>query len=322
MTETRRHATLLLWLFLVLTSVPASAQIDLAGNWASRAHEDQQDRGDGPEPVNYLGLPLNEEGRARALAYSASSLSLPERQCLYYPPHYIVFGPFGLRIWAESDPVTGSVVAWKINGTIDRSVITIWMDGRSHPPEDDVHTFAGFTTGRWEGHTLVSRTTHIKQGYLRRNGVPSSDKTTFSMRLSRHADILTVLVIIEDPVYLSEPHVISRSFQLQPRGAFIPSVAAPCVPEAELPGLQGDGTVPHYLLGQNPFVDEITKLYNIPREAVLGGAETLYPEFRKRLQGTYVAPERCTRYCCALGQGPLPAGMQCIRDGSGRISER
>ena len=38
----------------------------------------------------------------------------------------------------------------------------------------------------WEGATLRARTTHFKEGYLRRNGVPSSDKTTIDWRLSRN----------------------------------------------------------------------------------------------------------------------------------------
>ena len=46
---------------------------------------------------------------------------------------------------------------------------------------------------------------------------------------------------------------------------------------------------PHYLPGQNPFVKELTERHNIPIEAVLGGAETMYPEYRKKLTG-YVPP--------------------------------
>ncbi|MBI4262809.1 MAG: hypothetical protein HY657_00390, partial [Acidobacteria bacterium] len=87
---------------------------------------------------------------------------------------------------------------------------------------------------------------------------------------------------------------------------------------------QGDGDVPHYLPGQNPAIDFVTRTYNLPREAVLGGAETMYPEYRKRLQGTYVPPDRCTRYCCGWGggQGQAAAGLECITGGTGRLNER
>src|SRR3972149_7445193 len=108
-----RVAFLLVFAFV---SVPAFAQVDLTGTWQSRQHEDWIERGPGPYPVDCLGLPLNEEGREKALSYTAAELGMSERQCLYYTPQYIVFGPQGLRIWREPDPVTGRIVAWKISG--------------------------------------------------------------------------------------------------------------------------------------------------------------------------------------------------------------
>ena len=299
-----------------LISVPAFAQIDLAGHWVARAHEDWEERGPGPEIVDYLGLPINDEARARALSYSTSSLALPERQCLYYAPPYVGIGPFGLEIWAETDPDTGRVVAWKIGAFIDRSITTIWMDDRPHPSDAALHSFDGFTTGVWEGTTLTTYTTHFKEGYLRRNGVPTSDQAMLTMHLSRHGDTLTMLEVIEDPVYLTQPFVVSRSWQLDPT-ATMSRVPAPCTPEAEVADLKGDGSVPHYLPGKNPFVNDVTKLYNIPVEAVLGGSDTMYPEYRKKLKDAYVIPAVCTRYCCGWG-GALGAtdGLRCITGGN------
>ena len=46
---------------------------------------------------------------------------------------------------------------------------TIWMDGRPHPSKYAPHTWAGFTTGEWRGSTLVTTTTHLKWGWVRRN---------------------------------------------------------------------------------------------------------------------------------------------------------
>jgi hypothetical protein len=301
-------------LLATLASAPAAAEIDLSGNWVSRQHEDWQERGPGPEVVDYLGLPINDEARTRALRYSTSALSLPERQCLYYPPQYVVIGPQGIKIWSETDPVTGSVVAWKISAAIDRAIVTIWMDGRPHPSENAPHPFSGFTTGVWEGETLTTYTTHVKEGYLRRNGVPSSDRATVTMHLVRHDKTLTITAIVEDPVYLTAPHILSRSWQLDPTANLSP-VAQPCVPEAELPGLTGDGEVPHYPRGKNPFVDDLTKMYNIPAEAVMGGEETMYPEYRKKLKNQYVPPAMCTRYCCGWANGIAAAettALQCI----------
>ena len=43
------------------------------------------------------------------------------------------------------------------------------------------------------------------------------------------------------------------------------------------------------------------KLYHLPREAVLGYRETLYPEYRKKIKDTYVPPPPCTESCGAAG---------------------
>ena len=45
---------------------PASAQVNLGGEWAPRMHEDQPDRGPGPELGDYTGLPINDGARLAA----------------------------------------------------------------------------------------------------------------------------------------------------------------------------------------------------------------------------------------------------------------
>jgi hypothetical protein len=285
-----------------LTSVPAFAQVDLSGNWLFRLHEDWQDRSPGPDAVEYLGLPLNAEGRARALRYSSTTMSLPERQCLFYPPYYVVIGPQSVRLWPDTDPTTGQVVAWNVSAAVDRSAIKIWMDGRPHPSDRTIHPSGGFATGVWEGNTLTALVTHLKEGYLRRNGVPTSDQATIAMHISRHGDTLTITDIINDPVYLTRPHIVSRTWQLS-TVSYVSPVADPCISETELPGLDSDGDVPSYLPGENPSVNEMTERYHIPLEAVLGGAETMYPEYRKTLKEQYVAPAMCVRYCCGWTPG-------------------
>jgi hypothetical protein len=62
-------------------------------------------------------------------------------------------------------------------------------------------------------------------------------------------------------------------------------------------------------------VKELTEKHNIPVEAVLGGAETMYPEYRKKLTG-YVPPAICKRYC---GCGGL--GVPCIEERERSSSE-
>jgi hypothetical protein len=270
---------------------PAAAQIELSGSWAARNHEDALERGPGPYAVDYTGVPLNDEGRDRALSYSAAQLGMIERQCALYPPYYVAMGPFGIKIWNETDPVSGNTIAWKVGAWEDRATTTIWMDGRPHPSPNAPHDRSGFTTGHWEGDTLVARTTHMRAGVLRRNGVPSSDRATMTTYFFRNGDLMTMLVVIDDPIYLSEPYMLSKNFQLDT--APIRPIGPPCVPGYE--GQSGD--VPHYLPGTNPAIEELTRLYGIPRDAVLGGAPTLYPDFRPGMKDAFVRPEKCARNC-------------------------
>jgi len=42
------------------------------------------------------------------------------------------------------------------------------MDGRPHPSANAWHPPSGFTTGHWEGDTLMAHTTHVKTAWIRR----------------------------------------------------------------------------------------------------------------------------------------------------------
>ena len=261
--------------FLLLACGTAAAQVEIAGSWAARNHEFLT--GDGL-PVDFAGIPLNEEGRMRALSYSQSQLAMVERQCQGWPAFYFVQGPFGLSIWKDTDPLKGNVISYTIGGWEDRAPLTIWMDGRPHPSQYAEHTRAGFTTGTWEGNTLVTYTTHMKAGFLRKTGAPSSDQATMRARFYRYGEILTVLAIVEDPIYLAEPFLISKSFQMSPTP--ISPIGPPCVTAYEA---STGATAPHYLPEKNPFVEEMTAKYGVPVDASIGKPETLYPEYRKQI---------------------------------------
>ena len=65
--------------FILLAGVPAFAQVDFTGVWAPRvADEDNPERLAGPSLVEFLGLPINDQGRQWGLAYRPGRLSIPE----------------------------------------------------------------------------------------------------------------------------------------------------------------------------------------------------------------------------------------------------
>jgi hypothetical protein len=246
--------------------------------------------------VEYFWLALTDEASTRAPSYDESQKSMIERQCAGWGAAYMVLGPFGLRVTTQTDPVTSRVVSYTIGAWEDWSEMIIWMDGRPRPSEHALHPQSGFTVGRWEGGALAARTTHVKAGFIRKTGVPLTDQATIDWRFYRHGDLLTVLMVATDPVYLVEPEIISKSFRLSRTPL---DYRSECVTADE--GRGPGSSVPHFAPDQNPFVDEFVKLYHLPREAVLGYPETLYPEYRKKIKDTYVPPPPCTESCGAAG---------------------
>jgi hypothetical protein len=285
---------LALILILLGSSHPASGQIDLSGEWAARYHEDQLERIPGPDIGDYLGIPINDDLRLRADSWDASLLTLLEHECIPHPATYATRGPAEIRIDEDIDfTVNPAVVkAIVISGTFGGATRTVWMDGRPHPPEWALHTWAGFSSGHWEGETLVVETTHIKAGYLRRNGVITSDEATVLEYWSRHGDVLTALSIREDPIYLTEPFVQSSNWVIDPVRR--PTNFAKCIPVEEIVGRKR-GYVPHHLPGSNTLLEDFANRFSVPFEATRGGAETMYPEYRLKLKNMPRPPPKVSK---------------------------
>ena len=93
--------------------------------------------------------------------------------------------------------------------SLDRPV---FMDGRPHPPAWAPHSWTGFSTGEWIGNTLKITTTHLKDGFLRRGGPQTSDMYSMTEFITRHDDILTIVTVIDDPIYQDEPYIHSTTY--------------------------------------------------------------------------------------------------------------
>ena len=259
-------------LLMALLPLVVFAQVDLSGEWNPVFHEDQPERIPGPEIGDYLGLPITDAARMRGGIWDADILTLPEHQCKPHPSDYGPRGPFNVRIWKEVDTATQQIIAWHTHGSWQAPERTIYMDGRPHPPEYSAHTWQGFSTGKWDGDILTITTTHLKIGWIRRNGIPRSDRATLTEHWIRHGDRLTWVSIVNDPVYLTEPFVRSTDFNLDPHQQIDPY---PCESVTEVPRPKGE--VPNFLPGTNPFLQEFAMKHAIPEKAARGGAETMYP---------------------------------------------
>lgn len=287
---------------ILAVATPVAAQIDFSGEWAPRMYEDQPERVPGPELGDYLGIPINDAARMRAETWDASIQTLPEWQCRPHSADYIWRGPSNLRIWKEVDPVSREITAFHAEWlrSVDRA---IFLDGRPHPPEGALHTWAGYSTAKWDGDILTITTTHLKEGYLRRNGLPRSDQATLTEHWIRNGDFLTVVTIVHDPVYLTEPFIRTTDYELNLHQQIPPY---PCGVVQEIDRAKGE--VPHFLPGTNPYTREFAVRHGLPLEATRGGAETMYPEFVEKLRALSSARAAQTTGSPPARGGPAESG--------------
>ncbi len=262
--------------------------IDFSGWWTANLQEDATERGAGPELVDYGGVPINEAGRLWALSYDTSRLTSRYHQCDGYVAPYSVRAIGNTRVWEERNELQQLVAIHWYSQTFEGHRV-IWMDGREHPPPYARHTYMGFSTGEFVGNTLRVETTHLKQGWLRRNGLPESDQATLVEFFLRHGDHITYTSVINDPVYLAEPLIKTTDFFRQPTdpGAWL----FPCDDSEQIIGRAPD-QVPNYLFGTHPYLDEFANRHAVPLIGALGGAESMYGEFEKKLETASAADVR------------------------------
>jgi cyclase len=257
-------------------NAPPGPAIDLSGYWTPTMNEDAMERGAGSELADYGGFALNEAGRLWALSYDPSRVTLRHHQCDAYVTPYQMRATGNFRAWEERDSHTQRLVAIHWWAQVTEGHRVIWMDGRPHPPAWAPHTFRGFSTGTFVGNALVVTTTHLKQGWLRRNGTPESDQATVTEFFVRHGDHVTNTTVVTDPVFLSEPQVRSNDYYRMPvdHGTWLYA----CDDSEQIVG-RAPGVVPHYPFGKQPYVREYAERHKLPLAASLIGAASMYPEF-------------------------------------------
>src|SRR5258706_2138356 len=83
--------------------------VDLSGEWTPVREEDNTGN---TELGDWVGIPLNEAARLRAMAWVASIQTLAEWHCRPHAVSYISRGPSHLRISKHVDTLSLHVTAW------------------------------------------------------------------------------------------------------------------------------------------------------------------------------------------------------------------
>jgi hypothetical protein len=224
-------------------ATPATAKqqapIDLTGYWVSVVTEDWRYRMVTAPKGDHPGLPLSAEGNRVANAWDPAKDEAAGEPCKAYGAAGVMRAPGRLHVTWESDD---SLKVETEAGTQTR----LFLFG-AVPAASGAATWQGTSVAQWEmagggrrgrgaapqGGSLKVVTTHMRPGYLQKNGVPYSENAVlteyFSRTLEPNGDSwLIVTHIVEDPQYLTLPLVRSTHFKKLPDNASTSWAPEPC----------------------------------------------------------------------------------------------
>lgn len=216
----------------------AAAPIDITGHWVSLITDDWVYRMITPAKGDYSYVPLNPEGRRVADTWDPARDTAAGEECKGYAAPAIMRLPSRVHItWQDANTL-------KLD--IDNGMQTRLFRFGNRAPEGP-RTWQGWSTAEWEisGNTdrqmvfsdavtslgqvprqgsLQVDTTHLRAGYLRKNGVPFSEDAfmTEYYNLITEEDGNQYLVIqtyVEDPRYLRAHFVRTMQFKREPDGS-------------------------------------------------------------------------------------------------------
>jgi hypothetical protein len=196
------------------------APIDITGYWVSLVTEDWRYRMMTPARGDFPSIPLNAEGRKLAMAWDPSK-EPAANACKSYGAGNIMRTPGRLHItWTDDNTL-------KVE--MDNGIQTrLFHFGAWKPPRGGA-TWQGDSAARWEfaggrgrgmGGDLEVATTHVRPGYLQKNGVPYSANAVITEHFDlTHepdgASLLIVTTLVVDPAYLTQRFQRSSHFRKQ-----------------------------------------------------------------------------------------------------------
>jgi hypothetical protein len=179
-----------------------------------------------PAKGDYASVPLNPEGRKVADTWDPAKDEAAGEQCKSYGAPALMRVPGRLHItWPDENTI-------KVEADAGTQTRLFHFGGA--PPANEAASLQGYSVASWDGPppgrgargpmkagSLKVVTTHLKPGYLRKNGVPYSANAVLTEYYSRTTETngdswLIITTIVEDPMYLQQPFITSTHFKLQP----------------------------------------------------------------------------------------------------------
>jgi hypothetical protein len=154
--------------------------------------------------------PLNPEYAKRYQDYLAAVKAGKPRGdigCLPEGPPRIMRSPYPMEVVVTPEQT------W-ILAEFKHEIRRIYTDGRKAPADLDP-TYEGYSTGHWEGDTLVFDTVGLKAGTVDSGGIEHSDALTLHERMRRvSADTLEDVITMTDPKVFTKPWTVTRQYKM------------------------------------------------------------------------------------------------------------
>jgi len=197
------------------------APIDLTGYWVSYVTENWRYRMVTPPKGEYRRIPSSRAALPLINAWDPAADERAGSQCKSYGAGNIMSVPGRLHItWQDADTL-------KIETDAGMQTRLLRFSPRGSTAAGP-RTWQGESGAAWEpapgGGSLRVVTTNLREGYLRKNGVPYSERATVTENfdiapLTGDGKLLLVNTVVEDPVYLNGPYVVSSHFKKEPDGS-------------------------------------------------------------------------------------------------------
>jgi hypothetical protein len=188
-----------------------AAPIDVTGYWVSPIIEDWKYRMVTPTKGVFDALPLNAEGRKVGMSWDPAKDEAAGEQCRGYGAGAIMRLPGRLHITWQDDTTL------KVETDTGTQTRILHFGDAPAPAEA---TWQGHSIAQWNAaaRNLKVVTTHLRPGYIRKNGAPYSDKTSvteyWDMNVLPNGDRwLTVISKVEDPQYFTRAYTTSSDFK-------------------------------------------------------------------------------------------------------------
>ena len=197
-----------------------------------------------PPPKDYASVPLNAAARAVADKWDPAKDEAEGNACKSYGAANIMRVPGRLHISWQDDTTL------KIETDAGQQTRLLHFGPSTQAAANVEPSWQGYSVASWEmagaagrggagggggrggagagappaaprGGSLKVVTTRLKEGYLRKNGVPVSENATVTEYFDRHDETdgsswFTVTTIVNDPKYLAQDFITSTHFKKEP----------------------------------------------------------------------------------------------------------